>query len=440
MLVVRSFLATALLLSAVQSVAKELAYYDSLRLVGAMRDDERMLRLARTQRSTRSKLSDQDVECLDRLEYPEFTAVAARAISDNMTSAEVLDALGYFQSASGRKFVKRELGILGETQFTTTDQAELERFKQRPAGRKLFRDLILNNDAIMAEVAERVDRHLEGCAFYRRSEVERELTEKSCEARPVASSDNACLATYGAEGNGRKARRASVEINCRRDGRVLTSRISLPKPEAPIALRWTTDRDLEILVDGKVKNSPPVANSSANVSFASRKKDDPPLLECMPQMRGNPMLANSLPAMDRVGAWRTYARPGMCLMTARVLKQEIPGADGDVLLQFRRQNPAVAPFSTTELALVVQIDQQSEQPLIVNFGQKRLTLMAHPPQQKHMLSGMTVEVLLEGLRSRPADLTVRSAGGPSYSIPVRGLDFDFAYSDFSECLGTLQTT
>src|SRR5687767_10918274 len=99
MVVVRSFLATALLLSAVQSVAKELAYYDSLRLVSAMRDDERMLRLARTERSTRSKLSDLDVECLDRLEYPEFTAVAARAISDNMTSAEVLDALGYFQSA-----------------------------------------------------------------------------------------------------------------------------------------------------------------------------------------------------------------------------------------------------------------------------------------------------------------------------------------------------
>jgi len=439
MFVVRSFLATALLLSAVQSVAKEFAYYDSLRLVSAMRDDERMLQLAR-ELSTRSKLSDEDSECLDRLEYPEFTPVAARAVEDNMTSAEVLDAIGYFQSASGRKFVKRELRILGETQFTTADQAELERFKQRPAGRKLFRDLILNNGAIMAEVAERVGRHMEGCAFYRRTEAERELTEKSCEGRPVASSDNACLATYGAEGNGKKPRRASVEINCRRDGRVLTSRITLPKPEAPIALRWNTDRDLEILVDGKVKNAPPVTNSGANVSFASHKKDDPPLLECMPQMRGTPMLANSLPPADRVGAWRTYARPGLCLMTARVPKREIPGADGDVLLQFRRQIPAVAPFSTTELTLIVQIDQQSEQPLIVNFGQKRLTLFAHPPQQKHMLSGMAADALLEGLRSRPADLTVRSASTPSYSIPVRGLDFDFAYADFSECLRALQAT
>src|SRR5688500_13839473 len=118
MVVVRSFLATALLLSAVQSVAKELAYYDSLRLVSAMRDDERMLRLARAEKLTQSKLSDQDIECLDRLEYPELTAVAAERIGENMTSAEVQDALGYFQSASGRKFVKRELGILGETQFT----------------------------------------------------------------------------------------------------------------------------------------------------------------------------------------------------------------------------------------------------------------------------------------------------------------------------------
>lgn len=440
MFVVRSFLATALLLSAVQSVAKELAYYDSLRLVSAMRDDERMLRLARAEKLSRSKLSDEDIECLDRLEYPELTAVAARRISDTMTPAEVQDALGYFQSASGRKFVKRELGMLGETQFTTTDQAELERFKQRSAGRKLFRDLILKNDAVMAELAARVERHLQECAFYRHSDAERELTEKSCEAQPVASSDNSCLATYGAEGSGRKPRRASVEINCRRDGRVLTSRISLPKPEAPIALRWSTDRDLEILVDGKVKNSPPLANSSANVTFASRRNDDPPLLECMPQMRGRPMLANSLPATDTVGAWRTYARPGLCLMTTRVLKQEIPGAEGDVLLQFRRQQPAVAPFATTDLALIVQVEQQREEPLIVNFGQKRLSLIAHPPQQKHMLSGMAAGVLLEGLRSWPTDLTVRSANAPSYSIPVRGLDFDFAYAEFSECLAALPTT
>ena len=440
MLSLRSFLTTILLLAAVQSAAKEPAYYDSLRLVSAMREDERMLRSARAEKLQQTKLSEQDIECLDGLEYPAIADIAAWQIIDNMTIAEVRDALGYFQSSSGRKFVKRELGILGQEPFASADQAELEKFEQRPAGRKLFRDLIFKNAAVMAGVTARVDRHLEDCAFYRQNDAQREIPEKSCQSQPVASSDNICLATYAAEGSGRKPRRASVEVTCRNDGRVLTSRISLPKPEAPIALRWSADRDLEILVDGRIKNSSSAAGSGPAVSFASRQKSDPPLLACVTQLRGRPTLANSLPLNVTVGGWRTYGRPGLCLMTARVPKEEVPGADGDVLLQFRRQKPAVAPFATIDLALIVGIYQQSEQPLLVNFGQKRLALIAHPPQQQHMLAGMPAEVLLEGLRSRPVELTVQSDGAPSYSIPMRALDFDFAYAEFSECLASLATT
>jgi hypothetical protein len=440
MLRFRSFLATTLLLTAMQSTAKELAYYDSLRLVSAMRADEQLLRSARAEKLRQTKLSEQDIECIDRFEYPEITDLVAGQVSDNMTAAEVQDALSYFQSSSGRKFVKRALEIAGEAPFGTADQAELEKLKQRPAGRKLFRDLILQNAAVLSEVTARIDRHLADCAYYRQIDLEREIPEKRCQARPVASSDNVCLATYAAEGTGKKPRRASVEVNCRHDGRVLTSRISLPKPEVPITLRWSSDRDLEILVDGKVKNPPAAGDSTVKVSFASRQKSDPPLLECVPQMRGRATLTNSLPMNETVGAWRAYSRPGLCLMTARVLKEDVAGADGDMLLQFRRQRPAVAPFASTELALIVEIYQQIEQPLLVDFGQKRLALITHPPQQKHMLDGMTAEVLLQGLRSRPVELTVRRENASSYSIPVRRLDFDFAYAEFSECLTGLGST
>ena len=436
MLSFRSFLTATLLLATAQSAAKEPAYYDSLRLVSAMRDDERMLRLGRAEKLRQSKLSEQDVQCLERLEYSEITAIAAQQISGNLTAAEVQDAIGYFQSAAGRKFVQRELASLGEAQFTTSDQAELERFKQRPAGRKLLRDVILKNAAVQANVAARIDRQLQDCAFQRQNDIERELPEMSCQAQPVASPDNACLATYVAEGSGRKLRRASVEVNCRRDGRVLASRVSLPKPE-PVALRWSMEGDLEILVDGKIKNAASPAGSGPKVSFMSRQGNDPPLLECVPHLRGHPTLANSLPSNSTVGGWRTSARPGLCVMTARVPKEAAAGVGGDILLQFRRQRPAVAPFATTDLALIVEIDQQSEQPLLVNFGQKRLALIAQPPRQQHMLAGMAADALLEGLRSRPADLTVRSGAVPGYSIPVRAVDFEFAHTEFSECLATL---
>ena len=436
---VRSFLAATLLLTAVPGIAKELISYDSLRLVSAMREDERLLRLARAEK-LRSQLSKEDTECLDRLEYPELTDVAAQRISDNMTSAEVQDALNYFQSPSGRKFVKRELDALGEAPFTAADQAELDRFKQRPAGRKLLRDLILRNPAVTTEVAGRVDRHLEECAYLRQNEAEREIPEKSCAARPVPSLDNVCLATYGAEGSGKKPQRAGVEINCRRDGRITTSRVNLPKPEQGIALRWTTTRDLEILFDGKVKSSAAPAGGNPKVSFLSRIDGDPALLECAPQMRGRPMLVNSLPAKVNVGGWRTYARPGLCLMTARVLKEEIAGAEGDVLVQFRRQKPAVAPFAATDLALIVELDQMGEQPLLVSFGQRRLSLISQPPLQKHMLTGSPAEVVLEGLRSRPMELAVQRDGAQGYALPLRAIDFDFAYAEFSQCVTALAST
>jgi hypothetical protein len=75
--------------------------------------------------------------------------------------------------------------------------------------------------------------------------------------------------------------------------------------------------------------------------------------------------------------------------------------------------------------------------LLVDFGQKRLALIAHRPQQTHMLTGQIAEVVLQGLRSKPLELTVRRTAAASYSIPVRRLDFDFAYADFSECLAAL---
>jgi hypothetical protein len=437
MLSLRSFLVAVLLSAAGQSVAKGVAEYDSLRLVSAMREDERMLRSVLVQKLQRTGLSEQDRTCLDRLDYPEITDIVASEIGGKLTAAEVRDAIVYFQSSSGRKVVKRELGVAGEVPFTAADQTALKKFQQRPAGRKLLRDLVLRNAAAMASVMARIDRHLKDCAFRRQSDVMRGISQESCRARPVASSNNGCLAIYTSDGRGGKTERASVEVNCRNDGRVLTSRTSLPDPEAPVALRWSNDRELKILVDGKIKSSPPAAGSSVKVSFAPRQKNDPPFLECVPRTGGSPSLAETLPPNVTVGAWRAYGRPGLCLMTARVLKKDVVGADGDMLLQFRRQAPAVPPFATTELALVVQIYQQREQPLLVDFGQKRLALIAHRPQQTHMLTGQIAEVVLQGLRSKPLELTVRRTAAASYSIPVRRLDFDFAYADFSECLAAL---
>jgi hypothetical protein len=180
--------------------------------------------------------------------------------------------------------------------------------------------------------------------------------------------------------------------------------------------------------------------SVAKINFASWKKNDPPLLTCVTQARGSSSLVNNLPMSATVGGWRAYSRPGLCLMTARVPTEAMRGNEADVLLQFRQQKPAAVPFATTELALIVEINQQSDRPLFVNFETKRFALIAQPPRQRHMLTGMAAEIVLDRLRAKPVDLVVCSAGGPGYSIPMRGLDFDFANAEFGECVAALAAT
>src|SRR5688500_15005091 len=85
MLSLRSFCVIAWVLVAGQGVAKDLADYDSLRLVGAMREDERMLRSALAEQLRRTALSEQDMDCLDRFEYPRITDIVASEISARMT-------------------------------------------------------------------------------------------------------------------------------------------------------------------------------------------------------------------------------------------------------------------------------------------------------------------------------------------------------------------
>jgi hypothetical protein len=443
-------LVAALLLGAFhqQSSAKEPEYYDSLRLVSAMREDELMLLAVRAAKALRNEPTGQDAKCFDRYEYADLTDIPARQISEKLTAGEVEDALRYFQSPAGRKFVRlNELALTGKlasaAPMSAAERTELERFKRRPAGRKLLVDLVTKQPALMTEAIPRVTQHLDHCTYLRQTEAERQAPKKSCQSKPVASLDNVCLASYAIEGNAAKPSRATINTVCRHHGRILTSEIGLPQPEFPVALRWSKSRELEILIA-----KPGVKLSGSNSDdavlrfrVAARQPTDPPVLDCLPLSQDHPTLAETLPLSTTVAAWRTYRRPGVCMMTARIPKEDVPGADGDVLVQFRRSKRATLPFATSRLAFVVQIYQtNNERPLLVDAGKNRLALIEHAPQMTHMLTGKTVETLLQSLEQTPAELTVTPEGAPSYAIPVRRQDFDFAYSDFSECLSSLKAT
>ncbi len=431
-----------------QSTAEEANYYDSLRLVNAMREDELMLLAVRAAKALRNEPVEPDAKCFDRYEYPELTDIPARQISEQMTGSEVEDALRYFQSDAGRNFVRRnELALKGKVagaqKLSTAEHVELERFKRRPAGRKLLGKLITKQPELMTEAITRVNQHLDHCAYLRHTKAERQEPPPSCKSKMVASPDNVCLASYEALGSAAKPDSATVHVNCRHHGRMLTTRIDLALPEFPVALRWTKGRELEILVEAENLrfSTSNRGNQIQRFRLASREPNDPPVLNCLPVSPDHPTLAAVLPLSTTVAAWRTYRAPGLCMMTARIPKEDVPGADGDMLLQFRRQQRAALPFATSRLALIVQIYQPAnERPLLVDAGKDRLAMIEHAPQMTHMLTGKPAETLLQSLVTKPAELTVTPEGAPSYQIPVRRQDFDFANGDFSDCLASLKAT
>jgi hypothetical protein len=416
-------------------------YFDSLRLVSAMREDELMVLVVRSAKAARNEIDARDTVCLDRYDFPELTDIPARRITDTLTAPEVEDALKYFQSAGGRKFVRRaELELTGKLAdaeaLTAAEQAELEQFKQRPAGRKLLRDRITADTASMEQATTRFDLYAENCAYERQSASERIEPPMVCRSKAVASADHVCLANYTAQGSG-ASREARVEVDCRHHGKSLRSEIGMP-PHSPVALRWSASRELQILIqdDNLRIVSSGGAQATQRFSVAIRKRGDPPVLECLPA-RGS--IATSLPFGMAIASWRAHRQPGSCFMTARVPKEQMPGAEADVLLQFRRHQTAALPFATSRLVLIAQIQEMKERPAHVSLGSSPLALIDHGPP-RHMLVGKDAEALLQSLASQPGQLTVQPEGASPYSVPISRQDFDFAYPDFSACLAGLKTT
>jgi hypothetical protein len=433
------FIAAMVLIASCAKDGPPASYYDSLRLVSAMREDELMLLAVRNAKA--SQLDAKDTACLARYDFPELTDIAARRISDQLTVTEFEDAISYFQSAGGRKLVRRlELERTGQAagteQLTAAEQAELDKFKQRSAGRKLLEDRITADTTAMTEATTRFDLYVENCQYERTTESEGIEPRPSCKSKSLASADNVCLANYAVEGSG-KSRKASVEVECRNNGKTLRSEVTLPDPQLPIALRWSPSRELEILIQNDRVRI--VASddgySAQRFRFASRKPSDPPVLECLTESRG----AGSLPMSITMAGWRAHHRPGVCFMTARVPKEEVPGADQDMMLQFRRHETVTLPFATSQLVFIAQVREMNEQPVHVELGSTPLTLISQQPQL-HVLTGKEAEGLLQSLASQPSQLTVKSNAGSSYSIPVSRQDFDFAYAGFSACLASLKST
>jgi hypothetical protein len=429
-------------------IAAEPTYFDSLRLVAAMREDELMLLAIRAtveKRIARGELKAEDVECLERMKFPEVTDIPARRISEKLTAAEVSDGLAFFQGFTGRKFVRRtELALTGRLRagseaFSAADAAALLAFKQQPAGHKLLGLRIGSNAVAMSEAIARMDPVLQDCAYEREVRTERRAAPGYCESRPLASTDHVCLATYVTKEKSDARHEAEIRVNCERDGRLLQSTIENPHPAKPVALRWEEPRQLVILIEDpkmRIVSSTRGESAAQRVRFASRQAGDPPALKCLPR-KYESTLETAFPVPSGVAAWRTYRDRDVCHMTSRVPEGAIPGQKGDVLLHFGQHKRPSLPFATTSLVFGAQISQPQRARLFLKHSTSRMDMIAMGNQQLHILEGRAATSLFNTLRSKASQISVQPSVGNTYVIPVSQQDFTFAVHEFEACLKSL---
>lgn len=428
-----------------KGIAGEPTYYDALRLVAAMREDELMLlaiRATADKRVTRGEIKQEDIACLEALEFPEVTDIAARRISERLSAAEVTEAIAFFQGASGRQFTRRrELFLTGKPaaagSLTATDAAAVTAFKGTSAGRKLLTQRITSNAGAMREALARVDPLFGECAYEREVRAERAYPTGYCESRPVASADHVCLAKYVTREKSTSRHVAEIEVNCLRDGQALRSTIEYSRPQAPVALRWEDPRRIVILVDDpkiRIVSSHSPESAPQRFRFASRQAGDPPVVKCLPKDFDH-SLASVLPMPTGVGSWRSYRSNGVCQMTARV-RGGVPGVMEHVLLHFRQQKRPAHPFASTSLVFAAQLFLPSSQVMLAQ-GSNRMQLIDSSNQQVHMLEGRAATSLLNALRTQPAQVEAKPIVGAAYAIPVSQEDFAFALRDFEACVKSL---
>jgi hypothetical protein len=145
---------------------------DAIKLVRAMREDEFLLANVRHQMNTDTRpLSKVQRACMESLKPTDISSAMAVAVQEQLSAAEVKDAIEYYESEAGRKFtdiafanIEQPIELADFMKVMTVDEAlSLRKFLVLSASRKLMQDKIIQQPASMTRVTRRVRELLESC-------------------------------------------------------------------------------------------------------------------------------------------------------------------------------------------------------------------------------------------------------------------------------------
>lgn len=145
---------------------------DSVKLVRTMREDEYFLALLRQRMNSNSRpLEKAQRDGVESLKPADISGAMAVAVQEQLSAAEVKDAIAFYESEAGRRYVEimfanieHPIELEEFMKVMTVDQVlSLRKFFVLSASRKLMQDNVLQQPASMNRVGQRIRELTESC-------------------------------------------------------------------------------------------------------------------------------------------------------------------------------------------------------------------------------------------------------------------------------------
>ncbi|WP_331153240.1 DUF2059 domain-containing protein [Steroidobacter sp.] len=442
-------IATLGLLASSGAVA-EASYSETIRLVRSMREDEMIMAglQAKFAQEIKAGNGPQHASCVAQLKYPMLTGLIASGISPRLSDAEVAEAIQFYRSPVGRKFLERGYQELAQNlppdpdHLSTEEKVALGKFGKRPVGRKLLQDRITLSEPIMQKAMMRLKMAFDDCVTEIEG-IEGVIVTKTCTTAPVVTSDNACYVEQVLEGYPKRPAEdeTSIRARCSGDGRGHSYPIARYQGHVKnIDLRWLDARTVEVTAPTGAKPVGDVRPGEVRAQFKQL-----PAAKIKPQQCWNDVSSLHLTRIDMDELlsqtyWMSYGEAGRCLLSKRIEMAQLPGANRNSVVQFRRVKSPEYPYATDQLVFFetfsTQVNTRSVR--VRGAGIDDVELKPGGRIAGFQLVGAHAETVLKQLASgTKLTLEVQPAAGAAFTIPLDTNDLAWAHQDFATCLNTL---
>lgn len=440
-------IAAAVTILASCGVHAEASYSETVRLVRSMREDELFMAGLQFKLAAEAKAgkAPRHAACLAQIRYPLLTDAIALGISSQLTDAEVAEGIEFYRSPLGRKFLDHAFREVTENLPPSTDhlsadeKVALAKFARRPAGRKLLQDPITQGEAVSSKVKLRLRMAFEDCAAADEPATEGFIQPESCTTAPLASPDNGCSVeqVFNVYPQPAPGNTTSVMVSCPNQFATIASykgRVD------GIALKWLDARTVEVAAPRGSKLERETNASKFRVAFKELPAAEVKPQQCWPNVTSQHAGSVQMDELQSMPFWMSYGDEERCILSKRMETAQLPGAQHDAVVQFRRVKSAEFPFATRQLVLFERFSTQvpTRSIRIRGIDGEAVELKGGGPRAGFHLIGASAENVLKQFASGAAlTLEVQPVVGAAFAIPLPRTDLNWAHASFDACQRSL---